>query len=109
QQLLISFCNIAIYIGTFWALSQAIHFSFNLTHLLLFAPLILIIINLPFFYLGLGGREAILLMLMPVLAPTVGSETILAASLGYGALTMLSALLGGFYLFGLYQKKGRSN
>jgi uncharacterized membrane protein YbhN (UPF0104 family) len=103
-QIVISLGNIAVYVGTFIIFSYAFHFSFNIINLFLFEPLILIINNLPFFYLGWGGREAAFLLLMPILAPKVNSDMILAASLGYGVITMLAGLVGGFYLLGTHKR-----
>lgn len=103
QQIVITFFNLVLYVGTFIALAHALNFSFHVSNLILFSPLILIINNMPFFYLGWGGREAVLLLLAPFLAPNVDSEVILAVSMGYGVLFMIVTLLGGFYLLDLYK------
>lgn len=100
EQMAITFFNLVIYVSTFLALSAAMNFSFDIVNLILFSPLILIINNLPFFYAGWGGREAVLLMLVPMIAPTAKNEVILAASMVYGMVYMLVSLMGGLYLLG---------
>lgn len=104
KQIIIALMNIILYVLTMLVLAHATHFSFNLINLILFSPLILIINNLPFFYFGLGGREAIFLMLMPIIAPQATSNAVLATSLGYGVLVILVSLLGGLYLIGIHNK-----
>ena len=108
-QMFITLLNIVIYVASFIALSYAMHFSFDIVMLLLFCPLILIINNMPFFYMGWGGREAVLLMLVPIIAPTASNEVILAASMGCGAVFMLVSLMGGVYLLNPNTIRNRSH
>ncbi|MBI1272487.1 MAG: hypothetical protein GC131_00165 [Alphaproteobacteria bacterium] len=103
-QMAISFVNVIGYVLAMTCLARAFDFSFDILNLILFAPLILLAINLPIFYYGWGGRETVMLMLLAVLAPTATSEAVLAASFAYGILLIFCALPGGLFLFGVSPK-----
>jgi uncharacterized membrane protein YbhN (UPF0104 family) len=87
---IMSFCFSAI----LWALAKAMSISISAPLIFVFAPVILMISSLPIFFLGWGGREAIMIATLGVVGRVPATE-ILALSIAYGAIVFVSSLPGG--------------
>lgn len=100
-QLLLAGCNVLTYTGCMYCLSRGMGIELALVSLMMLAPLVLLISNLPIFYMGWGGREATMLLLAAAILPHEVPSTMLALSLAYGVATIITILPGGLFLIGL--------
>jgi len=95
--LLQSLCAVA-YVGltalVFWVLAHALHLQLRLPYAIMFAPIILLAMSLPFFYAGWGAREAVVVATLGQSAG-LGPVGALAVSLSYGVVYLLTSLPGG--------------
>jgi uncharacterized membrane protein YbhN (UPF0104 family) len=80
-----------------WLIGLAIGATVELTPLLLTAPAIIIISNMPFFYQGFGGREVAMVLLLEPIVSADATELVVM-SVGTGAVTWISAFAGGVFI-----------
>jgi lysylphosphatidylglycerol synthase-like protein len=78
---------------TFLLLSHAMATPIEPVFIFLFTPLIFLVASLPVFYMGWGGREAIVIMTLGTVAHLPTSES-LALSAAYGVVMFLASLPG---------------
>jgi hypothetical protein len=78
---------------TFLLLSRAMAIPIELVLIFLYMPLIFFIVSLPIFYMGWGGREAIVIMTLGDAAHVANSE-MLVLSAAFGVLVFLASLPG---------------
>ncbi len=94
----VQFCLAVLYSlsfsGVLWALAVAMNIPIHPLLLITFAPIILLISSLPIFFLGWGGREAIIVATLGVIGG-IGEQQALSLSIAYGAVVMICALPGG--------------
>jgi uncharacterized membrane protein YbhN (UPF0104 family) len=90
----------------FWLLGRGMGLDLTLARILLFAPAILLINNLPVLYLGWGGREAAVLAALgasspaldAALGPALPASQAIALSVAFGLAFLLTSLPGGLFL-----------
>jgi glycosyltransferase 2 family protein len=91
---------------TFLLLSRAMTMPIEPAFIFLFMPLIFFVASLPVFYMGWGGREAIVIMTLGAVAHLPTSES-LALSAAYGVIIFLASLPGAaFWLMRPSMRKG---
>jgi hypothetical protein len=91
---------------TFLLLSRAMAMSIEPAFIFLFMPLIFLVASLPVFYMGWGGREAVVIMTLGAVARLPTSES-LALSAAYGVIIFLASLPGAaFWLMRPSMRKG---
>jgi uncharacterized membrane protein YbhN (UPF0104 family) len=91
---------------TFLLLSRAMGMPIEPAFFFLFMPLIFLVASLPIFYMGWGGREAIVIMTLGAVAHLPTSES-LALSAAYGVIIFLASLPGAaFWLMRPSMRKG---
>jgi len=78
---------------TFLLLSRAMATQIEPASIFLFMPLIFFVASLPVFYMGWGGREAVVIMTLGAVAHLPTSES-LALSAAYGVVIFLASLPG---------------
>jgi len=78
---------------TFLLLSRAMTMPIEPAFIFLFMPLIFFVASLPVFYMGWGGREAVVIMTLGAVAHLPTSES-LALSAAYGVIIFLASLPG---------------
>jgi hypothetical protein len=82
---------------TFLLLSRAMAMPIEPVFIFLFMPFIFFVASLPVFYMGWGGREAVVIMTLGAAAHLPTSES-LALSAAYGVIIFLASLPGaGFW------------
>jgi hypothetical protein len=79
--------------ATFLLLSRAMAMPIEAALIFLFTPFILFVTSLPVFYMGWGGREAVVIMTLGAVAHLPTSES-LALSAAYGVIFFLASLPG---------------
>jgi len=90
--------NAAITALSFWFIAQAFSLNASFWPFFLLTPAILIVNNLPIFYQGFGGREAIMLFAFGAPSSGIPPSLILTISLVSGLAMMASALFGSLFL-----------
>jgi glycosyltransferase 2 family protein len=91
---------------TFLLLSRAMAMPIEPAFIFLFMPLIFLVASLPVFYMGWGGREAVVIMTLGAVAHLPTSES-LALSAAYGVIIFLASLPGAaFWLMRPSMRKG---
>jgi hypothetical protein len=78
---------------TFLVLSRAMVMPIEAAFIFLFMPLIFLVASLPVFYMGWGGREAVVIITLGAVAHLPTSES-LALSAAYGVIIFLASLPG---------------
>ena len=92
---------------TFFLLSHAMEVPIDPMFIFLFMPFIFFISSLPVFYMGWGGREAVVIMTLGSVAHLPISEA-LALSAAYGVIIFLASLPGAaLWLMRPSMRKGR--
>jgi lysylphosphatidylglycerol synthase-like protein len=92
--------------ATFLLLSRAMAIPIEPAVVFLFMPLIFLVASLPVFYMGWGGREAVVIMTLGAVAHLSTSEA-LALSSAYGVIIFLASLPGAaFWLMRPSMRKG---
>ncbi len=89
----ISFVGHGLNIAIFWTFAQALHLGVGLTTLMVVAPLAFVAAVVPLAIAGIGPREAALVGLLGLAG--VGEGEALALSLGYAAVLLVVAGVGG--------------
>jgi hypothetical protein len=79
--------------ATFLLLSRAMAMPIEPALIFLFMPFIFLVTSLPIFYMGWGGREAVVIMTLGAVAHLPTSES-LALSAAYGVIVFLVSLPG---------------
>lgn len=110
--------SIAVFIGfavlntgitalSLWFIARAFSLDASFWAFFLLTPAILIVNNLPIFYQGFGGREAIMLFAFGAPSSGIPPSLILTISLVSGLAMMVSALFGALFLpFLLLRRNG---
>ncbi len=88
---------ILICASVLWGLAQGMGLALGFTTLAVFTPVILLINNLPFLYVGWGGREAAVVATVGMSGDISPSEA-LALSVAYGLVFLIATLPGGVML-----------
>lgn len=94
KQFLLTGCSLLCCSTALFLLASSMNLPISFTQLLAFSPVIIISSVIPFTYSGLGAREAILAVLMP-LASALNSEQTTALSLLLASCFILSSLVAG--------------
>jgi Lysylphosphatidylglycerol synthase TM region len=82
--------------GTFLLLSRAMAMPIEPAFIFLFIPFIFFIASLPIFYMGWGGREAVVIMTLGAVGHLPTPEA-LALSASYGVIIFLASLPGAVF------------
>jgi hypothetical protein len=88
-----AFAQLLLVATTFLLLSRAMALPIEPMFIFLFTPFIFFVASLPVFYLGWGGREAVVIMTLGAVAHLATSEA-LALSAAYGVAVFLASPLG---------------
>jgi uncharacterized membrane protein YbhN (UPF0104 family) len=88
-----AFAQLLLVATTFLLLSRAMAIPIEPMFIFLFTPFIFFVASLPVFYLGWGGREAVVIMTLGAVAHLATSEA-LALSAAYGVAVFLASPLG---------------
>jgi hypothetical protein len=88
-----AFAQLLLVATTFLLLSHAMAIPIEPIFIFLFMPFIFFVASLPVFYLGWGGREAVVIMTLGAVAHLATSEA-LALSAAYGVAVFLASPLG---------------
>jgi hypothetical protein len=79
--------------ATFVLLSRAMAIPIESVLIFLFMPFIFVVTSLPVFYMGWGGREAVVIMTLGTVAHLATSDA-LALSAAYGVIVFMASLPG---------------
>jgi uncharacterized membrane protein YbhN (UPF0104 family) len=93
RQVAMQITVVAIVGATLWLLARAMDAELSLLVTIAFAPVALLATATPFTYAGLGAREAVFAVGLPILAP-VTPESAVALSLGLGSCFLIGSLPG---------------
>jgi len=77
-----------------WSIAQGLGLGLYFSAALLFSPIILFSMSLPFFYAGWGAREAVVVATLGH-ASNMSASGALALSFGYGVVYLIASLPGG--------------
>jgi uncharacterized membrane protein YbhN (UPF0104 family) len=91
-----AFAQLLLVAATFLLLSRAMAMPIEPMLIFLFMPFIFVITSLPVFYMGWGGREAVVIMTLGTVAHLATSEA-LALSAAYGVIVFLASLPGAAF------------
>ncbi len=80
-----------------WGVALGLGLALGFTTLAVFTPVILLINNLPFLYVGWGGREAAVVATVGMSGDVSPSEAV-ALSVAYGLVFLIATLPGGVML-----------
>ncbi|SRR6266446_967126 len=89
-----------------WCVARGLDADIGLWPLFVLSPAILVVNNLPIFYQGFGGREAMMVLVIGSSVGTIDANLTVAVSLLSGGALVVSALLGaGFTPFVALRRK----
>ncbi len=93
-QLMVGFGLLLVTTIVFWLLSVGMRIEIDPLMIALLVPFIMLVNNLPFFYLGWGGREVAIIAAFGGAGGITEVEA-LAISIGFGSVFLLTSLPGG--------------
>jgi hypothetical protein len=96
QMFLVSFAQLMGFALAFMVLGQGMHLPVSNIHIVLFMPFIFLVSSLPIFYLGWGGREAIVILTIGGQG-TMSSAQSIALSVAFGIVVFLSSIPGAVF------------
>lgn len=88
--------QIGLICGSFMALAYGMDLHIAPAIIVLFVPFIVFVFSLPVFYLGWGGREAMVIMTIGSVAHLATTDS-LALSAAYGVIVFLAAIPGAVF------------
>jgi uncharacterized membrane protein YbhN (UPF0104 family) len=96
QLLLVSTVQLVSFALVFIVLAHGMHLPASPLHIFLFMPLIFFVSSLPVFYLGWGGREAVVIATLGTLGNMTKVEAV-ALSVAFGVAVFLASLPGAVF------------
>jgi hypothetical protein len=96
QLVLASIAQLLGLVFVFMVLARGMHLPVDQAHILLFMPLIFFVSSLPVFYLGWGGREAIVVATIGSVGTVTAVEAV-ALSVAFGVVVFLASLPGAVF------------
>ena len=90
--------NVIISALSLWCITRGFSVDLSFWLFFLLTPAILIVNNLPIFYQGFGGREAVILFVFGNSQSGMTPDLILSISLVSGAVLIVSALVGSVFV-----------
>jgi uncharacterized membrane protein YbhN (UPF0104 family) len=106
-QFVIALLNFVCGWGTLYLLFRAGGLNIDIWLVGAFTPLLQLVNSLPFLYMGWGGRELAMTTTLGA-ASNLSVSEILAVSVAFGAVLVMTSAVNGIFLIGNWRKTGRT-